>query len=518
MTRRHLVAFAVLAAALAVQLRIHILRSSPTIDEPIHVLAGYRHLRCGDFGINAEHPPLAKLVAALPLRFMDVRDPLGPCTQRFTPAPAAFNAGGVFLAANGIERLIVPSRIAAAAFTLVLFLVVFLFARELFGATPALLAAAVIAFEPTLLAHGSLVTTDMAVTAMFLTTLFATHRWRANPTMQRVVLVGLAAGLTLSAKHSGVLVLPVLAMLMWRNVRALLITLAVAAFVLFATYGFQLAPYFEGWRILLAGSERPTWILGREYSRGQWFYFPLVFTIKASVMTLVLAVFALRTRQRLLLLAPAALWLAAGMTSGINIGVRHILPLWPLLIIAGSAAAWELTRRKRAAQIVLGALLVFHGISALVTAPSSIAFANELWGGTRRSHALLQDSNVEWGQNTKLVAEYVQQHEVRDCWFAAYGHGSISRALQPCRLLPALGWTAGGAAVEPIPAVLRGTVFVSSTQLPPRGGREYLPIVTRTADDVLGGSVLVYRGEFRVDELARRVEQIREQQQALGTH
>ena len=51
------------------------LQKSPTIDEPVHLLAGYSYLKWGDFRVNAEHPPLAKMLAALPLLLLDVNDP-----------------------------------------------------------------------------------------------------------------------------------------------------------------------------------------------------------------------------------------------------------------------------------------------------------------------------------------------------------------------------------------------------------------------------------------------------------
>src|SRR5262245_50850136 len=50
-------------------------QQSPTIDEPVHLLGGYSYLKWGDFRVNPEHPPLVKMWAALPLLWMDVRDP-----------------------------------------------------------------------------------------------------------------------------------------------------------------------------------------------------------------------------------------------------------------------------------------------------------------------------------------------------------------------------------------------------------------------------------------------------------
>ena len=57
---------AILFAAFALRLWYHAVRASVTVDESPHILAGYRHLQCGDYGINPEHPPMAKMLAATP--------------------------------------------------------------------------------------------------------------------------------------------------------------------------------------------------------------------------------------------------------------------------------------------------------------------------------------------------------------------------------------------------------------------------------------------------------------------
>jgi hypothetical protein len=495
----------VLFVAFGFQLWLHATRSSATIDEPGHVLAGYRHLTCGDFAINPHHPPLLKILAALPLTFMDVRDPLGPCTSMAGSAPGvAFHEGHQLLLINskgqGAGRVLVPARVAVMAFSFLLAALVFVATRSMFGPGAGLLALAVLAFEPTLIAHGSLVTNDMALTATLFATAFALHLYREHPTTARLAMVGVAAGLTLASKHSGIVVLPVLVLFLGRRVRDCAIALAIAAVVLLATYGFRVQPYFEGFRLVLAGGERVMFLFGRVYPSGRWFYFPVVFTVKASVLLLVLLPFAVKSR-RLLLLVPPLLFLAMSMVSGLNIGVRHILPIWPFLIVAGAGAMWTFARDKRAMQIVLGALLLFHGASAAVTAPSYIAFANELWGGTPAAHRLFRDSNVEWGQNTKIAREWLAREGITKCWFAAYGHGGLNAAEQPCQLLPVFVWNAGHL-VDAAPPVIEGTVLLSVTVLPPRGGPEYAPITATEPVALLGGSVLVYRGTFRVPLLS----------------
>jgi 4-amino-4-deoxy-L-arabinose transferase-like glycosyltransferase len=495
------VAAALLFALFVVQLWLHATRTSATIDEPTHLLAGYRYLTCGDFTINREHPPLLKLVAALPLLAMSIKDPLGPCGAAPSAHAVGLDADGTFVLANGIDRVVLPARAAAMVFSLALAALVFAAAREMFGPAEGLIALAVVAFEPALIAHGSLITNDMALTATLFATMFALHRYRVQPSTARLVLIGIAAGLALASKHSGVIVVPLLVLFLWRRVRACAVVLGLAAVVLFATYGFQhWQAYFDGFGLLLAHGERTMYLFDRVYPEGRWFYFPVVFSIKASLALLVMLPFAFASR-RPLLLVPPMLFLAVSMFAGLNIGVRHILPIWPFLIVAGAGGMWAFARSRRAAQIVLGALLLFHAVSAATTAPSYIAFANELWGGTSATHRILKDSNVEWGQNLKIARVWLAREGVRDCWFAAYGHGALTAAQQPCHLLPALGWSAAHL-VDAVPPVLDGTVLLSATVLPPRGGPEYAPITSTKPIAILGGSILVYRGTFRVPLLS----------------
>src|SRR5215203_542869 len=199
----------VIYALFAFQLCYHAVRTSATTDEPAHILAGHRYWQCGDFGINAEHPPLLKLLAAAPLIGRRLAEPHWACGSRPTPKPEMFSAGGVFLAGNGVDSVLIPSRLAAALMSLLLAMLVFFTAQEMFGRPEALTALVLLAFEPNLIAHGSLVTTDMALTTTSFAAVFALYGYVRNPTRTRFFTVGLMFGLMLAAKHSAVIFVPV---------------------------------------------------------------------------------------------------------------------------------------------------------------------------------------------------------------------------------------------------------------------------------------------------------------------
>src|SRR5882724_6625408 len=105
---------AFLFAAFAFQLVYHAVRTSATVDEPFHILAGHRHWQCSDFGINPEHPPLLKLLASSPLNFRELSEPPWECGSKFTPKFDGFSYGSTFLVENGMDHMVITTRLAAS--------------------------------------------------------------------------------------------------------------------------------------------------------------------------------------------------------------------------------------------------------------------------------------------------------------------------------------------------------------------------------------------------------------------
>src|SRR5439155_719726 len=82
--------------------------------------------------------------------------------------------------------------------------------REMFGTAAGLIAVSLLAFDPTLLAHGALVTTDSIQACFMFAAIYAFYRYVKAPSPGRLVITGLAVGLALASKHSAVLLLPML--------------------------------------------------------------------------------------------------------------------------------------------------------------------------------------------------------------------------------------------------------------------------------------------------------------------
>lgn len=159
-----------------------------------------------------------------------------------------------------------------------------------------------------------------------------------------------------------------------------------------------------------------------EYSRQGWLaYFPVAVAIKtplASVILVLAGLAALLARRASLRADPvlatgligfAVLYLATAVFGNLNIGVRHLLPVYPIgFVLAGAgAAAWPAVRAVRWAGAALLGWLV---IAVLLNHPHHLAYFNELIGGPRNGHLYLADSNIDWGQDLKRFARYAREH------------------------------------------------------------------------------------------------------------
>jgi len=187
-----------------------------------------------------------------------------------------------------------------------------------------------------------------------------------------------------------------------------------------------------------------------------------------------------------------------------NIGVRHILPMYLFLSVLIGGAAWSLIQRNRRWIYFIIALLVFQAVSTSRAYPAYIAYANELWGGPQHVHDLLSDSNSDWGQQLKDVRHYLDQHNIKDCWFVYFAEGVVDAGYYkiPCRQLPTMDslWMD-----EPLnsPPAIDGTVLVSAGDLsgfefgagalnPYEQFKSLRPIA------VIDYGVFVYKGHFEI--------------------
>ena len=535
-------AVVILLAILVAQLFLSIRQESQTWDEGCHIYAGYAYWTRFDFGVNPEHPPLVKLVATLPLLGLRLH---APALQDRYFKVEAFLAGKEFLYSNDADAILLRTRLAAGIFSVLLLLAVFGAAREMFGLGAALLASCLLVFEPNLLAHGALVTTDVGLSCCLLAAVYAFYRYAKKPSLLRLLLVGGATGLVLAAKHSGVLVVPILIVLAITEIilrltsppsgtakppkagkqalsaaGALAVIGVVALALLWSFYGFRfaarpgglamnppLAPYTnelkptEGRTVRLAADWRIfpeaylygltdvrnvsnvsfSYLFKKVYPHGVWFYFPAAFVIKSTLPFLILllltplalARWREKRREVLFLALPAAIYFVQVMTSGLNIGARHILPIYSFLIILCAGAAARLMSHNRRWALLVVPLVLWHAASSLRAFPTHLAYSNELWGGPSQTYRYLTDSNADWGQQLRTTRRYLDQRGIKQCWFAYFVETVAEPSYYgiPCKPLPVISSLWLNERMD-VPDSIDGPVLISAGTL---SGYEFGP-------------------------------------------
>jgi hypothetical protein len=446
---------------------------SPTVDEFTHLPAGVFYLKTGDFDLAARTPPLIKMMAALPLM------PLDPQIRTVKPARESpwypWILGTDFMQRNRpiYDHLFLLGRLPIVALGLLMGLIVYLWARDLYGPAAGVVALTFFAFNPTLIAHSHIVTADVGAATFLVLALYAFYRWALQPTPLRMLVAGLALGVAQLAKGTAVLLYPILLLLLVialvrgerpvsRRLGAFAAMILVSLVVLNAGYLFQgtgrplgsfdfqsrfmkgiaghlpsaltmplPAPYLEGFdgvRLDAEAGEFPNYLFGRWSRQGTPLYYLVCFLFKTPLPFLAACLLApfvrLRPRPRLELYAglPLAILLISYsvLTGNVNYGIRHILSAFPLLFIyASRLMPFVLERSLALRRAALGGLLLYP-LSVLIATPNTIDYFNLLARG--RGDEILLDSNLDWGQGLKRLRKYMNHQGIDRIGLAYFGH------------------------------------------------------------------------------------------------
>ncbi|MGC9468132.1 MAG: glycosyltransferase family 39 protein [Anaerolineae bacterium] len=465
--------------ALFAQLLAAATQLSATVDEGFHITSGYEYLRTREVRLFDEHPPLVKALFAWPLFFVpDLPPP--ETTAAYDEGDLIAATQATTLAYRPLDRVIVGPRIASALLTVLFAAVICRLAKALAGPVVSLLALALCSFDPNFIAHGSLATTDIGATALIFCAVWASTYWLRRPSPRLWWVTALLLGLAQGSKLTALLLYPVIGAgvlfaraakptsserPLWSRLLSYIGVVVTSLLVLWALYGFELRPVqgFLGGAPLPAASHVERWLrlqknldygreaffLGQNAMHGWPLYFPLAFIVKTPLPLLLLGIWALgswawctvihplRDERRPawskapLLLRPLAppllfpvLYLLASLTSPLNIGYRHLLPVLPFLYVG--IATWtvrstrgrgvglkKLTRRTRLFTSALVLMLcTWLAVGALAISPHDLAFFNELTGGPDSGWRFLADSNTDWGQTFKALADYQESTDL----------------------------------------------------------------------------------------------------------
>jgi 4-amino-4-deoxy-L-arabinose transferase-like glycosyltransferase len=403
----------------------------------------------------------------------------------------------ILYAGHRYDRNLALARLGTLPFFILAALLVFAWTRRLAGEWAAGCATVLFTTLPPVLAQAGLATTDMAITATMGLACYVAALWLERPSAGRSVGLGVAIALAVLSKFSALLFLPAAAVAMAicrrvgvepaepalsRPARTRYLRLAAIALILtvWAGYRFSIGPLLppEQASANVAGVHRPSteldrlaqapvlpapalfqglgqlvaknraghksYLLGEVRTTGWWYFFPVALLVKTPIPFLLFLAVGLVVihgrpgRERRRLLEPAVIAgaiILVCLPSHINIGLRHLLPIYPFLAITAGLGAASLLRSGRAlASSVGAALIAWQVLAGVRTHPDYLAYFNELAG--RHPERILVDSDLDDGQDLKRLADTLRARRIPAIWLAYAGSATVAEhRLPPVRWL-----------------------------------------------------------------------------------
>ena len=465
---------------------------SETWDEGLHIATGLQWLDEGKYTYEIQQPPLSQIATAIG-PFLDGRRTVG--------RPNYVEEGQAILYGQGaaIMRTLTLGRIGILPFLVFGIVVVAAWSRHIAGNFAGLTAAMLFGSEPTVLAHAGLANTDLPCAVTVTGALFAFVLWLEKRTPRQTILLGLGVGLALMTKFSSIPFLgasfPAIALAWWRwepkrnerrSADELRLTTSVGLAALtvvaitWALYRFSVGtvsiPRFHISLPFIApelyygirevahhnSSGHLSYLLGETREAGWWYYFPVALAVKSTIPLLLLAltgvVASIRPRVFFPSLAPAVAAVATlgfCLTSHINIGVRHVLPLFGLFAVLGGYAGaillgvardrFRSPPQRTIALTFVACLLAWQSIASFAAHPDYLAYFNPIAG--RHPDRVLVSSDLDWGQDLLRLRDVAKSRGIDSIAIGYFGSADVRRygipgahLLQPN--VPTMGWIA----------------------------------------------------------------------------
>lgn len=393
------------------------LQNSAVCDElGAHIPCGYMYWSTGIFGGGINNPPLGQLLIALPVKIF------GLSYDLYT------------------EQHLFLFRIVGILMAVLLGELIYRFASALFDASVGTAALFLYAFSPNILAHATLATLDFPVVFFIFLAVFLLYRYVEKPGLLRMLWLGTAAACAMLVKVQALLLLVIIALAFivffkpmvakngrnryllfgsWLLIPAAVVVITNIVYLnLPPATGQWIPPEFvEAIRGKIFHAERGhfAYLLGRYSTEGWWYYFPAAILFKTPLPVLLLflaGLFRRHSRKTVVyVIVPLLLLLAVAMRGRVNIGLRHVLTIYPFLFII---AAYPLSRlwNRAAGKIAFIVLAGWYIGQAVYITPHHLSYFNVPAGGPENGHRCLIDSNYDWGQNDKFLRKYVESRGI----------------------------------------------------------------------------------------------------------
>jgi hypothetical protein len=544
-TRRERYALAALLLLQTAAIAYEVTSIGIIVDEPSHMVSAHMYWRGEDRLKPGDMPPFIKILGGWPSLFVTPRLPVdSPAWQ----SGHEWNIGGAMLdrmKPAEIDRYVLWSRAPFVVIAPLTTLLLWFWARRLWGPVVAWTLAALWALEPTALGHAAFFKNDLSATLAYLAFWYAAWRFWCAPSWRRAAWVALSLALTVSTKMSMLVLLPVGPLLLfagaiqrrrWRDailwpVASLLIVYCLTA----AACQFDLRPllpheaqylrlppftaglplparYIDGVYSLLSEDRgvNTVYLFGVNYPGGHRLYFLAALLLKTPlpVLGLLAAALVLAARRFRLaalpaatcfLLVPPLYYIGFASFSTLQLGVRLIMPAVPFLILlCGGIVHWLWERRQT--RWVLSAALAWTAVSVLQHYPYTLSYFNELSPDIASRRWALSDSNLDWGQGLPALRRWCLRNQVKLIHLSCFSNDPPFRHFPDSENmvdLVAPPWNdevARGLVLKPEPGIWVISVSLLSGQFwDPKYKDYYRAFQQLEPDEVVAGSLLVYR-------------------------
>ena len=452
---------ALLIILLAAELFISEKYTSMTWDEPQHIAAGYSKIMTGDFRMNTEHPPLMHFLEGLPLLILKPKLTLDESWNNKNMME--FTRKFFFVNNKNPRELLTYGRIPIILLTISLGTIVFLWTKKLFGINAALIALTLYTFEPNVLAHGILATTDMGFAFFGTLALYFYWNFFQKPTTNNLILAAITMGLAQLTKYTAIFLWPIYFIIILTttpkqkirfHLKSLLFIIVISTLIINTAYLFQgsfipikdsmLAdktldksftrilddkainfiaekipsplPYYYikglGFVTYEGARNNATTIFGIQYPQGVWWYYILAFTAKTTLPFIILTIISLllikkhHQHWQFTLLPAATIFIVLSLMTK-QAGIRYILAIFPLLTIwvAGQISHRNILKNN---MFTTGILLIItlHAASTTAQFPNYLSYYNE-FVMAENGWKYFTDSNTDWGQDFDKLKRYV---------------------------------------------------------------------------------------------------------------
>jgi 4-amino-4-deoxy-L-arabinose transferase-like glycosyltransferase len=520
-----------LLAALCVQFvalgLVQAWRDAPTYDESYHLAAGVTGLTRHQMRVTPEHPPLPGLLAALPAL---AAHPVIPNGQSWRSGYSEGYAREFVVAqsrAGKLQSVTLLGRLVPLAEGVAVALLAYALAKRLFGRAAGLLAATVWLTLPLTLGLSHLNGVDVPFTLTTLVLALAVLRYVRRPTTRAAILVGLACGVGLTVNLTALVLVPTSAAVVLvvgsrhlaRALRHVLLIGACSWVVVWVLYRLvspfpevrhaepvpggsvpvlahlaRLLPWppeydYGIWKqALIAAKPGRAYLLGQAWEGARWWFWPGSALVKLPASALIIVLVGLICWRKLprravfegalVLGVPAVALTAFIVPQPRQLGLRYLLPVITLAVVAGSPAV-RLATKAAAGRVALALLLAAQLFWLWESAPRSLAWTAPPF---RPGYQAAADSNLDWGQDLYRLRDWVRLHPRAVVFY--FGTVDPKAVLQGSRSFSATGGHGRAPA---------GWYAVSASHLTDWSSKSLAWLRAYCPVGLVGDSILVYR-------------------------